>query len=184
MIYPIVAYGDPVLRKKAVAIEKGTVLQELMKNMLATMHHAQGVGLAAPQIGKNIRLFVVKLGQDPQTKSTEYNQKVMINPVLKIDGNVAPSMYEEGCLSIPNVLIEVPRREKITVSYFDIQWQPHEEEWTGLSARIIQHEYDHLEGKLHIDYASPLRRRLLQSRLRAISQGKVDVPYKMRFSAE
>ena len=181
MIYPIVAYGDPVLRKKSIAIEKGTALQELVKDIFYTMQLARGVGLAAPQIGKNIRLFVVNLMQGSQTKDAEEYIKVMINPVLKIDEKVAPSVYKEGCLSIPDILVEVPRREKINISYFDVQWQPHEEVWTGLPARIIQHEFDHLEGKLHVDYASSLRKRLLQSKLKAISQGKVEVAYKMRF---
>ncbi len=182
MTYPIVAYGDPVLRKKAITIEKGTALQGLVRDMLTTMTLARGVGLAAPQIGKNIRLFVVDLSQDFETKCNgETGKKVLINPVLKIDETVAPSIYEEGCLSIPNILVEVPRKEKITIRYFDIKWQPHEEEWTGFPARIMQHEYDHLEGKLHIDYASSLRKKLLRGKLKAISQGKVDVPYKMRF---
>jgi peptide deformylase len=182
MIYPIVAYGDPGLRKKAIAIEKGTALQALVNDMLTTMDLAHGVGLAAPQIGKNIRLFVVDLTQYFGTEgSSEAYQKVFINPVLKIEETVVPSIYEEGCLSIPNILVEVPRKEKITICYFDVKWQLHEEEWTGHPARIIQHEYDHLEGKLHIDYASYLRKNLLKSKLSAISQGKIDVPYKMRF---
>jgi peptide deformylase len=183
MTYPIVAYGDPILRKKAIAIEKGTALQELVHDMLTTMTLARGVGLAAPQIGRSIRLFVVDLTQDLGSKAnSEAYKKVLINPVLKIDETVAPSIYEEGCLSIPNILVEVPRREKITICYFDVKWQLHEEEWTGHPARIIQHEYDHLEGKLHIDYVSSLRKKLLKGKLRAISQGKVDVPYKMRFA--
>ena len=184
MIYPIVAYGDPVLRKKAVAIEKGTMLQGLAQDMFNTMQLAHGVGLAAPQIGENIRLFVVDLTQDLQTKGINAGKKVLINPIVKVDETIAPSIYEEGCLSIPNVLVEVARREKITICYFDVQWQLHEEEWTGFPARIIQHEHDHLEGKLHIDYASSLRKRLLKSKLAAISQGKVDVSYKMRFHVQ
>ncbi len=185
MIYPIVAYGDPVLRKKAITIEKGTALQGLVNDMLTTMDLAHGVGLAAPQIGKNIRLFVVDLAQYLATEgSSKAGKKVLINPVLKIDETVAPSIYEEGCLSIPNILVEVPRKEKITICYFDVKWQLHEEEWTGFPARILQHEYDHLEGKLHIDYASSLRKSLLKSKLKAISQGKVDVPYAMHFPTQ
>jgi len=182
MIYPIVAYGDPVLRKKAVAIEKGTALQPLVKDMFATMYAAHGVGLAASQIGRDIRLFVVDLTQALGDEGNgEKCKKVLVNPILKIDGKVAPSTYEEGCLSIPGVLVEVPRREKIIISYFDAQWQPHEEAWTGFPARILQHEYDHLEGRLHIDYASSLRKRLLKGKLTAIRQGKIDTAYKMRF---
>ncbi|MCU0317930.1 MAG: peptide deformylase [Amoebophilaceae bacterium] len=184
MIYPIVAYGDPVLRQKTRDIEKGTVLQTLVEDMFATMDLARGVGLAAPQIGKNIRLFVVDLAQhvDKRSGGREY-RKVLINPVIAVDKTIAPTIYEEGCLSLPNILVEVPRQERITICYFDVQWQLHEEEWAGFPARVMQHEYDHLEGRLHIDYASPLRKKLLKGKLRAISQGKVDVPYAMRFPA-
>jgi len=184
MTYPIIAYGNPVLRKKSIPIEKGTALKELIDGMFTTMALAQGVGLAAPQIGKSIRLFIIDLTQYLQQESRQEqpHRKVFINPTLEIDETVAPSMYEEGCLSIPNVLVEVPRKEKITIRYFDAQWQFHEEEWTGFAARIIQHEYDHLEGKLHIDYASSLKKSLLKGKLRAISQGKVDVPYKVHFT--
>jgi len=183
MTYPIVAYGDPILRKKATAIEKGTALQGVVSDMLTTMNLAHGVGLAAPQIGKSIRMFVVDFTQCFEKEGTreEECRKALINPVIKIDETVTPSTHEEGCLSIPTILVEVPRKEKITICYFDVQWRLHEEEWVGLPARILQHEYDHLEGKLHIDYASPLRKSLLKSRLAAIRQGKVDVPYKMRF---
>ncbi len=183
MTYPIVAYGDAILRKKAQPIEKGTALQEVVDGMLATMNLANGVGLAAPQIGKSIRLFVVDLTQCFEKKEAREGAciKVLINPVITIDETATPSIHEEGCLSIPNILVEVPRREKITICYFDAQWQLHEEEWVGFPARIMQHEYDHLEGILHIDYASSLRKRLLKSKLAAIRQGKVDVPYKMRF---
>lgn len=183
MIYPIITYGDPMLRKKAKAVEKGTMLKELVQNMLDTMQLARGIGLAAPQIGKSMRLFVVDLSQNALVESAEESKKVMVNPVLTIDETAVLSRYEEGCLSIPNILVEVPRREKVTVRYFDTQWQLHEETWTGFPARVIQHEYDHLEGRLHIDYASSLRKRLLQGRLKAISQGKVDVAYKMHFPA-
>ena len=181
MIYPIVAYGDPVLRKKAVAIEEGTDVQTLANNMLATMDQAQGVGLAAPQIGQSIRLFVVDFSQYLQGQgSTEGGRKVLINPELRIDKKAPLTTFEEGCLSIPGVLVEVPRHEKIVISYFDTNWQRHEEEWTGFPARVMMHEYDHLEGKLHIDYAVPLRKNLMKSKLKQISQGKVEVPYKMK----
>jgi peptide deformylase len=179
MIYPIVAYGDPILRRKTMAIEKGTALQNLVNNMLATMDMVQGVGLAAPQIGESIRLFVVDLTQCFEKEGE--HRKVLINPVIKIDETVASSTDEEGCLSIPNILVGVPRKEKITICYFDVQWKLHEEEWSGFPARIMQHEYDHLEGKLHIDYASSLRKRLLKNKLEAIRQGGINVPYKMRF---
>ena len=108
-------------------------------------------------------------------------KKVFINPILNVDETVPMSIYEEGCLSIPNILVKVPRKEKITIRYFDTQWQWHQEEWSGFAARIIQHEYDHLVGKLHIDYAASSEKKLLQDKLNAISHGKVDVPYKMHF---
>lgn len=182
MIYPIVAYGDPVLRRKTRAIEKGAVLQTLVEDMFTTMDLACGVGLAAPQIGKSIRLFVVDLTQHVDKKGDGREcRKVLINPVITVDEAIAPNVYEEGCLSLPNILVGVPRQERITICYFDVQWQLHEEEWTGFPARVMQHEYDHLEGRLHIDYASPLRKKLLKGKLKAISQGKVDVSYKMRF---
>lgn len=184
MIYPIVAYGDPVLRKQAVAIEQGTDVQTLANDMLATMDQAQGVGLAAPQIGQSIRLFAVDFSQHLQAQgSTEEGRKVLINPELKIDETIPSTTFEEGCLSIPGIPITVPRHEKIVISYFDTAWQRHEEMWTGFPARVMQHEYDHLEGKLHIDYAAPLRKGLLKSKLKQISQGNIKVPYKMRFPA-
>jgi peptide deformylase len=183
MIYPIVAYGDPILRKKTMAVKEGTALQEVVDNMLATMNLAHGVGLAAPQIGKSIRLFVVDLAQcfEKEGAREGEHRKVLINPTIKTEETVASSIDEEGCLSMPNILVEVPRKEKITICYFDVQWKFHEEEWSGFPARIMQHEYDHLEGKLHIDYASPLRKRLLRNKLEAIRQGKINGPYKMRF---
>lgn len=180
MIYPIVAYGDPVLRKKAVAIEKGTDVETLANDMLATMDQAQGVGLAAPQIGKSVRLFVVDFSQHLQEQgSSKEGRKVLINPVLRVDETIPNTSFEEGCLSIPGVSVEVPRHEKIVISYFDTAWQRHEEEWTGFPARVMMHEYDHLEGKLHIDYAAPLRKKLMQSKLRKISQGKTETSYRI-----
>jgi peptide deformylase len=182
MIYPIIAYGDPVLRKKAVSIEDGTDVTLLVKDMLATMDGARGMGLAAPQIGASLRLFVVDfMRYIPAIKDRRRCRKALINPVLTVDSSVAPNSYEEGCLSIPNILVNVPRREKISIRYYDAEWRLHEEEWTGLPARIMLHEYDHLEGVLHIDYASILRRGLLKGKLKAISQGKVEAAYKMRF---
>lgn len=182
MIYPIIAYGDPVLRKKAKAIETGTDLKQLAEDMLATMDLAEGVGLAAPQIGKSIRLFVVDLNYCLKEENNDRaHRKVVINPVLTIDETALPNTYQEGCLSIPNIRVEVPRKESITISYFDINWQLHQEQWTGFPARVMQHEYDHLEGKLHIDYASPLKKKLFRSKLHAISRGEIEVAYKMLF---
>lgn len=185
MIYPITAYGDPILRKKALPVKKGTALQDFVQAMFATMYAANGIGLAAPQIGKSIRLFVVDLTPYREAKtSPKFWKKALINPEIHIDTTIEPSTHEEGCLSIPHISVTIPRQEKITVSYFDTQWTWHQEEFTGFPARVIQHEYDHLEGKLHIDYAPPLKKRLLKSKLHAISQGKVTVPYPMNFPTQ
>lgn len=181
MIYPIVAYGDPVLRKKAVAIEQGSDVRQLGEDMLATMDLAKGIGLAAPQIGKSLRLFVIDLNHFFKEDNSPAYRKVLINPVLTVDEEAAINTYEEGCLSIPGILVNVPRKESITVSYFDADWQLHEEQWTGFPARVIMHEYDHLEGKLHVDYAAPVRKSMLKGKLAAISRGQVSPPYKMRF---
>lgn len=183
MIYAIFSYGQPVLRQKAAAIEQGTDVRQLAEGMLATMEQAQGVGLAAPQVGHSVRMFVINLSRykDEGGGYNAADSKVFINPTLTIDTAVAPNFRQEGCLSFPNILVDVLRYEKVMVRYFDVNWQLQEEVWTGFSARVIQHEYDHLEGKLHIDYASPLRKRLLKSKLKAISDGKVEADYKMRF---
>lgn len=183
MIYPIVAYGDPILRERAAPIKEGTKLQGLIDDMFATMVAAGGVGLAAPQIGKSIRLFVADLTPCTPTKGNagKKYRHVFINPVLYVDQESSIGTYDEGCLSIPNIPVSVPRRDSITIRYFDIQWQWHQEKWSGFSARIIQHEYDHLEGKLHIDYAAASEREPLEEELNAISQGKVGLSYKMHF---
>ena len=178
MIYPIVTYGDPILRQRAVPIAEGTPLQALVRDLFATMEQAQGIGLAAPQIGQSILLFVVDVTQHPTvTAHKKTHKKAFINPVIEVDETVVPTLCEEGCLSIPNVLVTVPRREKIKISYFDAQWKAHQEVCAGFLARVLQHEYDHLEGKLHIDYASPLKRRLLKNKLIAIRKEQPGVPY-------
>ena len=179
MIYPIVAYGDPVLRQNALDIAPGTDVQQLAQDMLATIDAASAAGLAAPQIGKRLRIFAVDL--TPLFKRPY--RKVFINPVLCLDETSALQHREEYCLSIPDVGVQVPRRAQLTITYFDESWQRHEEILTDMPARVIQHEYDHLEGTLHVDYASSLRKRLIKNKLAKISQGQVDVPYKMRFPA-
>lgn len=185
MIYPIVAYGDPILRRQAAAIEKNTDMRKLAHDMLATMKLAQGVGLAAPQIGKSIRLIVIEsLAYLGEKCKEDRNKEILVNPMLKVDTSIALTRHEEGCLSIPNILIEVPRYERVFVSYFDVNWKFHEDEWTGLPARVLQHEYDHLQGILHIDYASPLKKRLIQRRLAKISKGKVNVFYPMSLPSD
>src|SRR6185369_1626468 len=178
MVYPIVMYGDPVLRKKATDIEKGTDIKELVNDMFETMHAAHGIGLAAPQIGKSIRLFVVDgttLEDEPTLKDFK---KVFVNPViLNEDGE--PWGFEEGCLSIPNIREEVERPEKLRIKYFDEEWNAHEKNFDGMKARIIQHEYDHIEGKLFIDYLPSLKKRLLKGKLNKISKGDVDTEYRI-----
>ncbi len=183
MIYPIVAYGDPVLRRVARDIEQGEIdLQQLAADMYETMHHAEGVGLAAPQIGMDIRVFVVD-GSTTNDEELKTFKQVFINPqVIQQEGKLWP--YEEGCLSIPNIREEVKRQESIRLSYFDQDWVAYEVEFSGMKARVIQHEYDHIEGKLFIDYLSPLRRRLLKGKLADITRGQAKTDYRMKFPAK
>ena len=179
MVYPIVVYGDPVLRKRADEIEKGSIdLMALVADMHETMQAAHGIGLAAPQIGKPLRLFVVDastLEDEPELKDFK---KAFVNPTIVEEQGKAWE-FEEGCLSIPNIRENVSRKEKIRVHYFDENWNEFEEEFDGMKARIIKHEYDHIEGKLFIDYLSPLKRKLLKGKLTNISKGVVDTDYRI-----
>jgi peptide deformylase len=178
MIYPIVMYGDPVLRQKAKDIEKGTDLKQLIEDMYETMHGASGIGLAAPQIGKAIRLFVVDGTQlEDEEQMTDF-KKAFINPQI-IEELGTPWEFEEGCLSIPNIREKVSRKGELKIKYYDENWELHEEEYDGMKARIIQHEYDHIEGKLFVDYLTPLKKRLLKGKLADISKGKVDTEYRI-----
>ncbi len=178
MIYPIVMYGDAVLRKRAADIKAGTDLTELISDMYETMHAAHGIGLAAPQIGKSIRLFVVDgTTLDDEPTLTEF-KKVFVNAVM-LDEEGKAWEFEEGCLSIPNVREEVSRHEKIRIKYYDENWTLHEEEFAGMQARIIQHEYDHIEGKLFIDYLTSLKKRMIKGKLTNISKGIVDTDYRI-----
>lgn len=193
MIYPIIAYGDPVLKKPSVDIEKGSMdVKKLSEDMFETMYHARGVGLAAPQIGLNLRAFVVDstpLDSDDEDEDDEMREndpdskgikKVFINPtILEEEGK--DWGYEEGCLSIPGIRSEVMRPEKVKIHYFDENWGEHTEEFDGIQARIIQHEYDHIEGILFIEYLSAIKKRLIKAKLINISKGIVDVNYKMKF---
>jgi len=178
MIYPIVVYGDAVLRKRATDIKEGADLKQLIMDMYETMYAAHGIGLAAPQIGKSVRLFVVDgtmLDEEPTLK--DFKQP-FINPVI-VKETGTEWEFEEGCLSIPNIREDVSRKEKIKVKYFDENWQPKEEEFSGMKARIIQHEYDHIEGKLFIDYLTPLKKRMLKGKLANISKGEVETEYRI-----
>lgn len=181
MIYPIVAYGDPVLKKKAKELKQGDEsLPQLIEDMFETMHNAHGVGLAAPQIGKSVRLFVVNATTFIDPEGKEEFKKVFINPqMIEEDGEEWP--YEEGCLSIPGIRSEVFRCPRIKINYFDENWNEHTEVFEGLKARVIQHEYDHIEGILYLDHISSIKRRLLKGKLLNISKGQVDVEYRMKF---
>lgn len=189
MILPIVAYGDPVLRKMGENITKDYPgLKELIANMFETMYNAKGVGLAAPQVGKAIRLFVIDAApfaddEDISEEEAEYLKsfkKVFIN-AEKIEEDGEEWEFNEGCLSIPKIREDVSRPEYIRLRFFDEDFNEHEEEFEGMAARVIQHEYDHIDGKLFIDHLGGLKKRLLQSKLNDIIKGKVKVDYKMRF---
>jgi peptide deformylase len=178
MVYPIIMYGDPVLRKKALDIDRSFDVQTLIQDMFETMHAAKGIGLAAPQIGKSIRLFVVDGTTIEDEPELEDFKKAFINPQL-LDETGKEWPFEEGCLSIPNIREDVFRKEKLRIRYVDENWMLHEEEYDGMKARIIQHEYDHIEGKLFIDYLAPLKKRMLKGKLNNISKGEVDTEYRI-----
>ena len=191
MILPIVAYGDPVLRKKAKAITKNYPdLVELIANMKETMYGAFGVGLAAPQIGLPIRLFLVDtspFAEDEEfTKEEQLQlktfQKTFINAEILIEEGDEWA-FNEGCLSIPDVREDVFRQPKVTIKYQDEDFNEHTDVYEGLIARVVQHEYDHIEGVLFTDKLSGLKKRLIKGRLTNISKGKIDVEYKMKFPA-
>lgn len=187
MILPIVAYGDPVLKRVGDDIDKDYPdLKQLIANMFDTMYEAQGVGLAAPQIGLSIRLFIVDASpfaeddEDEEYQDLKDYKKVFINPEIYEEEGKEWG-FEEGCLSIPNIREEVRRKPIIRIEYYDENWQLHDEEIDGIAARIIQHEYDHIEGVLFTDRISPLKRKLLKKRLSDIAAGITNAKYKMRF---
>jgi peptide deformylase len=193
MILPIVAYGDPVLKKVGDEIDKDYPgLAELLENMWETMYAASGVGLAAPQIGKSIRLFIVDASPfaddvedepDPKAKGLENFKKVFINPIIE-DETGENWVFQEGCLSIPKIREDVYRKEKITITYYDENFEFHEETYDGYAARVIQHEYDHIEGILFTDHLAPLKRKLLTKKLTNISRGEIEVDYRMKFPVQ
>ncbi len=182
MIYPIVAYGSPVLKKKAAQVTPDyPKLQEFIKNMFDTMYASAGVGLAAPQVNVSIRIFIVDGApfddEDPQL--TDF-KRVFINPEM-LDEKGKKWKFNEGCLSIPGVRDDVERHPEITIKYYNEDFIECTESFSGIAARIIQHEYDHIEGVLFTDRLSPLKRQLLKGKLNDISKGKVSVDYKMKF---
>ena len=190
MILPIVAYGAQILRKVSASIDAAyPALPKLLEDMWETMYSSNGVGLAAPQINKDIRLFVIdsaqifeslephEIGKYPDSPGVK---QVFINAkIVELAGDVWS--YNEGCLSIPNIREDVPRHETVTLEYQDENFIPHTKTFNGITARVILHEYDHIEGKLFIDYLKPLRKKLLQGKLNDISKGKTRIDYKMIF---
>ena len=188
MILPIVAYGTPVLKKKGKDITpEYPAFEQLLENMWETMYEANGVGLAAPQVGIAIRLFIVdtspfadddELTEEEQKQLTGF-KKVFINPQIEESGE--EWAFNEGCLSIPDIREDVYRQEEIQIRYWDENFKEHTEQYTGLAARVIQHEYDHIEGVLFTDKLSPLKKRLIKGKLNNIAKGNIDVDYKMRF---
>jgi len=188
MVLPIIGYGAIVLKTKAKEIpENYSELNKLISDMYETMYDASGVGLAAPQIGKSIRLFVIDTSPF-DTDDFEQNsgfevksvKKTFINPVM-IDESGKNASFEEGCLSIPNIREHINRKSDITIKYQDENFTHHQETFSGILARVIQHEYDHLEGTLFTDKISPFKKKLIKGKLNNIMIGKVSVDYKMKF---
>lgn len=181
MILPIYTYGNAVLRKVADPIDADYPnLKELIQNMFDTMYHAEGVGLAAPQIGLPIRLLVIDLAPFEESDAELAKFKIcMINPEI-VEESEETETYDEGCLSIPGINETVVRPQTIVINYLDENFVEHEEEFSGYKARVIQHEYDHLEGHLFTDRINPLRRQLIKSKLTSITKGKASCNYKIK----
>ena len=190
MILPIIAYGDPLLKKESEEITADyPSLDLLIENMFETMYQAKGVGLAAPQVGLNIRLFIVdgapfadEEGEEPDPRAVgmESFKKVFINPVMEEESGEVWA-FQEGCLSIPKLRENVLRKSDILLSYYDEHWVFHEERFSGYAARIIQHEYDHIEGILFTDRLNPLKKKLVQKKLKQIAEGLITTDYKLKF---
>lgn len=194
MVLPIVVYGDPVLRKTGIDIDKNYEgLEQLIKDMFETMYKAKGVGLAAPQVGKAIRLFVVDTHPfaevDEEDEEDEFTpeqrkelqafKKVFINArILNEDGE--EWKFSEGCLSIPKIREDVIRKPEIEIEYYDEKFVKHNEKYDGVIARVIQHEYDHIEGKLFTDKISPFKRKMITGKLNDIASGKITADYKTK----
>ncbi|MDB4134888.1 peptide deformylase [Flavobacteriaceae bacterium] len=189
MLLPIIAYGHPVLKRKAEVINKDyPKLKELIENMFETMYNANGVGIAAPQIGLSIRLFIVDTSPFSEDESLSDEdrsllksfKKVFINPEI-LDENGDEWSFEEGCLSIPNIRESVLRQKEIKIQYFDEKFNKHTTSFDGLLARVIQHEYDHIEGLLFTDKLSSFKKQLLKKKLLKISSGKLSFDYEMQY---
>lgn len=180
MIYPVTVYGDPVLRKKAQPVTKDFEdLNGFIKNMFDTMYVSDGVGLAAPQIGQSIRIFVIDSTGNEEEGEAPGIIRAFINPqILEKTGD--EWIMNEGCLSLPEIREDISRPEAVKIKYVDEDFNEHVETFHGFTSRVIQHEYDHLEGIMFVDYLNPLRKRLLKSKLTAISKGKVIPKYKIK----
>lgn len=185
MILPIVAYGDTILRQPGKPVTPDyPELQTLIENLYQTLYNASGVGLAAPQVGLGLLLFVVDTApmaeyEKDQPELLTFKRTFINAEILEETGE--PWAYTEGCLSIPHIREDVQRKGTVRLKWLDENFQPHEETFTGLRARVIQHEYDHTMGKLFVDYLSPLKKTLLRGKLLKISKGQVDADYPMRF---
>ncbi len=180
MIYPIVAFGHPVLKKPGDDIVQGELdVAQIAADMFETMYNAQGIGLAAPQIGKSLRMFIADTTPLEDEEIGDWKQ-VFVNPtILEESGKLW--VYEEGCLSIPGIREDVDRYERLRIRYYDEKWVLHEEDFDGMKARVIQHEYDHIEGILFTDHITAFKRRLLKTKLTNISKGIVKAEYRMIF---
>jgi peptide deformylase len=183
MILPVFAFGQPVLKKRATDInEDYDGLENLISNMWETMYAAHGVGIAAPQIGVSIRLFVIDSIQImEEEKKAEGIKKVFINAKI-IEETGELWSYEEGCLSIPNIRGDVERQQKVRIQYLDENFEKHDEIYEGINARVIQHEYDHIEGVLFVEKLKPLKKKLIQRKLNDIKTGKATADYKIKFA--
>ena len=182
MILPIIAFGNPILRKRSVNITSDYKdLNLLINNMWETMYAAQGVGLAAPQINKNIRLFIIDTTPFLEDNSEmDPFKQVFINPnIISYNGDMID--FNEGCLSIPHIREDINRNSNIIIEYYDENFNFYKREFKGINSRVIQHEYDHIEGVLFIDKVSPLRKRMLKGKLKDIQLGNINVSYRMKF---
>mgnify|MGYP003439654282 FL=1 len=182
MILPVFAFGQPVLKKRATDINKDYEgLESLISNMWETMYAAHGVGIAAPQIGVSVRLFIIDSIQImEEEKKGEGIKKVFINAQI-IEETGELWSYEEGCLSIPNIRGDVERQQKVRIQYLDENFEKHDEIYEGINARVIQHEYDHIEGVLFVEKLKPLKKKLIQRKLNDIKTGKATADYKIKF---
>ena len=179
MIYPVTVFGDPVLRKKAEPITKDFQdLKGFIQNMFDTMYNSDGVGLAAPQVGQAVRIFVIDSDIDDEDEVPGI-KKAFINPEI-VEKSGDEWLMNEGCLSLPEIREDVLRPETVKIKYVDEEFNEHIESYSGFTSRVIQHEYDHLEGVMFVDYLNPLRKRILKSKLSAISKGKVIPKYRIK----